>query len=76
VRWIIKEDNLKDKYSRTVEVEDGVIVQVTEYIKSKLLVNIAYVEGETMLSKALMLTEDEVFALSSILNEWTKRRAH
>ena len=67
---------MKDKYSRTVEVEEGVIVQVTEYIEKKLLVNIAYVEREAMLSKALMLTEDEVFTLNSILTEWTKQRAH
>ncbi|MCK5615518.1 hypothetical protein KAR91_77355 [Candidatus Pacearchaeota archaeon] len=67
---------MKDKYSKTVEVEKGVIVQVTEYIEKKLLVNIAYVEGEAILSKALMLTEDEVFTLNSILTEWTKQRAH
>lgn len=67
---------MKDKYSRTVEIEEGSVVQVTEYIDSNLLITTAYPEQDRLPSKAIMLTEDEVFILSSILNEWTKQRQH
>lgn len=67
---------MKDKYSRTIEAEEGVVVHATEYIEKKLLVNVAYIEDSTMASKGIMLTEDEAIVLNSILNDWTKQRIH
>lgn len=72
----MKEIKLKDKYSKTVEIEEGSVVQVTEYIDDTLLITTAYPDKNTLQSKAIMLTEDEVFAINSILNEWTKQRQH
>lgn len=65
---------MKDKYSRTIEIDDETIVQVTEYLKGKLLITIAYPEGDAVPSKSMLLTEDEIFALNSMLNDWTKKR--
>jgi hypothetical protein len=67
---------MKDIYSKTIEVDKGVVMQVTEFIEDKLVVSIAYLNEDVYLKKELMITEGEAFALNSILNEWTKQREH
>ena len=74
---------MKDLYSRTIQVTTAdettpeSAVQVTEYVKDRLLATISYIgPNDQVFKKELMLTEDEAFALSSLLNEWTNKRTH
>ena len=74
---------MKDLYSRTVQVTTAdettpeSAVQVTEYVADKLLATISYIgPNDQVFKKELMLTEDEAFALSALLNDWTSKRTH
>lgn len=74
---------MKDLYSRTIQVTTAdettpeSAVQVTEYVKDRLLATISYIgPNDQVFKKELMLTEDEAFALSALLNEWTDKRTH
>ena len=67
---------MKEKYSRSVEVEDGSTIQLSEYIENKLLISISSVENGQFLRKEFALSEDEIFTLNSLLNDWTKKRSH
>jgi phage-related protein len=67
---------MKDKYSRAVETEGGTTIQLSEYVESKLLITLSSVEDGQFLRKEFALSEDEIFTLNSLLNDWTKKRAH
>ena len=71
---------MKELYSRTIELEDEgeeTVVQVSEFTKGKLLVRLVYPENDgSFQHKETLFTEGEIFAVSSLLNDWTKKRAH
>lgn len=68
---------MKDKHSRTIEVEDGAIIQLTEFVEGRLHISISYLGPEGgIFKKELMLGKDEAIAVSSLLNEWTNKFSH
>lgn len=73
---VSREVSLKDKYSRVVEVEKSTIVQASEYLEDRLMITITHIKDNILYNKEMALSEDEVFALNGILNEWTKLRQH
>ena len=74
---------MKEKYSRTVGLEDdttaegGTAVQLTELTADRLMTTISYVgvNGQ-IFKKELLMTEDEAFAINALLNDWTSKRQH
>lgn len=73
---VVVGERWQDKYSRTIEVKDATVIQVTEYLKDRLLITVTHIDQGMLLNKTMALSEDEIFGLSSILNDWTKKRQH
>lgn len=68
---------MKDKHSRTIEIEDGTIVQLTEFVDNRLNISIAYLGPDNQIyKKEIVVNKNEAIAVSSLLNEWTNKFSH
>ena len=74
---------MKEKYSRTVALEDdtptegGTAIQLTELVEDRLMTTISYVGANGQIyKKELLMTEDEAFAVNALLTDWTSKRQH